>query len=71
MDIGLALAAYTRGGAMAEGTSNVKGAIKKGMLADLALIDTPLEDREPARLQQAKARLTILGGKVVCEDGVR
>ena len=71
LDIGLALAAYTRGGAMAEGTSNVKGAIKKGMLADLALIDTPLEDREPARLQQAKARLTILGGKVVCEDGVR
>ena len=69
MDISRALKAYTSGGAKAEGAGNVKGSIKPGMLADLVLIDTPLDSNETEQLKHARARLTVVGGKVAWEDG--
>ena len=68
MDFGRALAAYTLGGAAAEGASNFKGRIKEGMLADLALLDVPVDDREMERVRDTRARLTILGGRVVWDS---
>ena len=65
MDVRRALAAYTLGGATVEGADHVKGAIRPGMLADLALIDFPLDGNEIESLKDARARLTILGGEVV------
>ena len=71
MDLSRALAAHTRGGAVAEGTDNRKGCIKKGMLADLALIDTRLDAQGLEAVAEARARLTIIGGEVVWEDDLR
>ena len=65
MDIRRALAAYTLSGATVEGADHVKGAIRPGMLADLALIECPLDGDDVERLKDARARLTILGGEVV------
>lgn len=62
-----ALEAYSAAGARAEGTADHKGRIRRGMLADMALVDLP-EPGEPVEgLPGKKAKLTILGGKVVWE----
>ena len=67
MELGSALAAYTRGGALAEGAGNLKGSIRKGMLADLVLVNTPLESGDVERVRDARSRLTVLGGEIVWE----
>ena len=65
-----ALRAYTRGGAWAEGAETRKGIIRPGMLADLALVDTDLTRANAAALKDTQARLTLLGGEVVWDDGI-
>lgn len=65
-----ALRAYTRGGAWAEGMETRKGIIRPGMLADLALVDTDLTRADAAALKDTQARLTLLGGAVVWDDGI-
>lgn len=66
-----ALRAYTHGGAWAEGMETRKGIIRPGMLADLALMDTDLTRANAAALKDTQARLTLLGGEVVWDDGIR
>ena len=65
-----ALRAYTHGGAWAEGAETRKGIIRPGMLADLALVDTDLTRANAAALKDTQARLTLLGGEVVWDDGI-
>ena len=65
-----ALRAYTRGGAWAEGAETRKGIIRPGMLADLALVDTDLTRANAAALKDTQARLTLLAGAVVWDDGI-
>ena len=59
--------AYSAAGARAEGTQAHKGRIRRGMLADMALVDLPLPGEPFDCLPNTTAKLTILGGKVVWE----
>lgn len=66
-----ALRAYTSGGAWAEGAETRKGILRPGMLADLALVDTDLtRAADAAAIKDTQARLTLLGGEVVWDDGI-
>lgn len=66
-----ALRAYTSGGAWAEGAESRKGILRPGMLADLVLVDTDLpRAADAAALKDTQARLTLLGGEVVWDDGI-
>lgn len=58
---------YTLGSAYAEFQEDVKGSIKIGKLADLAVLNKNLFDIEPKEILETKVDLTILGGKVVFE----
>ncbi len=62
-----ALRAYTTGGAYAGFTDDTRGVIKKGMLADLTMIDKDLTKIAPETIRDAKIVRTIVGGKVVYE----
>ena len=65
-----ALEAYTRGGAIAEGTQEVKGIIRPGMLADLVLVSRNPVDALPEELAGIETVLTMIGGRVVLEAGL-
>ena len=65
-----AVQAYTTGGAWAEGKEDRKGAVRPGLLADLALVDTDLTGEEPERVRDTRVRLTVIGGRVVWDDGI-
>ena len=65
-----ALSAHTLAGAVAEGTEDRKGMIMPGMLADLALLDRPLDEMRHHGLLETKSSLTIIGGRVVWRDEV-
>lgn len=64
-----ALDAYTVGPAYAEFTERVKGSITPGKLADLVMLDRDVYQMNPEELDQAKAVLTIMDGRVVFEEG--
>lgn len=64
-----AVEAYTAAGARAEGTQDNKGRIRRGMLADMALVDLPPPGGPFDCLPATTARLTVLGGKIVWEEG--
>lgn len=65
-----ALHAYTQGSAWAEGTETRKGVIKPGMLADLVLVAADLTRAAAADIRDTQACLTLVGGKVVWDDGI-
>ena len=69
VSLGQAMAAYTRGGARAEGLERVKGMIRPGMVADLAVLSGPLDSDQPDSILQTRSRLTIVGGMVLWRDG--
>jgi predicted amidohydrolase YtcJ len=60
-----ALRAYTQGSAYAVFAEKKRGVLAPGMLADVVVIDRDLFAVPPESLDQAKIRLTIVGGKVV------
>lgn len=62
-----AIYGYTMGSAYAESSEREKGSITPGKLADLIVMDRSLFDLRPVELDQAKVRITMLGGKVVFE----
>ena len=70
LTVAKALCAYIQGGAWAEGTETRKGSIKPGMLADLVLVATDLTRANAAAIRDTQARLTLIGGKVVWDDGI-
>ena len=60
-----ALRCYTLGGAYSEGTEHLKGSLRVGKLADLALLDSDPTTVGPERLREIKAVMTVVGGRVV------
>ncbi|PKB71982.1 MAG: hypothetical protein BZY87_02655 [SAR202 cluster bacterium Io17-Chloro-G6] len=62
-----ALRMYTLSGAESEGTQDDKGSITPGKLADLVLVDGDPLKADPEDLKDIKAKLTIVGGRVVWE----
>lgn len=59
------LASYTRLGAYAEFAEKEKGALRKGFLADVAVLDRDIEEIAPDELHHVKVRNTIAGGRIV------
>ena len=67
-----AIEAYTRGSAWASFEEDVKGTLAPGRYADIAVFDTNLVEAgksDPAKLLKARVLYTIVGGKVVYEQG--
>ncbi|MBA4073172.1 MAG: amidohydrolase [Gemmatimonas sp.] len=62
-----ALRAYTSGAAYAGFAEGTRGVLKKGMLADLTMIDRDLMTIAPETIRDAKIVRTIVNGKVVYE----
>jgi predicted amidohydrolase YtcJ len=66
-----ALAAYTVAGAYASFEEGEKGSLVRGKLADFVLIDRDLTRIAPETIRDAKVVLTVVGGRIVFEQGVR
>jgi predicted amidohydrolase YtcJ len=63
-----ALAAYTAGGAYAEGKEADRGMIRAGMQADLALLSQDVLAVPPPELPKTRSLLTIVDGKIAHEE---
>jgi predicted amidohydrolase YtcJ len=63
------LAAYTRDAAYAEFQEGVKGQLRRGMLADMALLAGDIEATPVNEMGQMSAALTMVGGKTVYNNG--
>ena len=61
------LAGYTRDGAYTEFQEGVKGQLRRGLYADLVLLDRDIEQTEVEAIKEMGAALTICGGRVVYE----
>jgi len=64
-----ALVAYTRGGAYAEGQEDVKGMIKPGLAADLAVLSQDILEAPLGALPGTKSLLTLVDGEAVHAEG--
>jgi predicted amidohydrolase YtcJ len=64
-----ALVAYTKGAAWAEFEEHRKGTIAPGMLADIAVLSQDIFTAPPPELPKTTSVMTIVGGKVVWEEG--
>ncbi|HEY9284136.1 MAG TPA: amidohydrolase, partial [Pyrinomonadaceae bacterium] len=64
-----AVRAYTWGSAYAEFAEDVKGTITPGKLADLVILDRDIFRVDPAEIEKAKVRTTIMDGRIVYEKG--
>ena len=62
-----ALRAYTAGAAYAGFAEGTRGVLKKGMLADITMIDRDLTQIAPETIRDAKIVMTVVGGQVVFE----
>jgi predicted amidohydrolase YtcJ len=62
-----AVRAYTMGSAYAEFAENAKGSIAAGKLADIVVLDQNIYEMKPEQIDQAKAVLTVMDGRVVFE----
>ncbi len=65
LDLETSLRAYTANNAWAAGEEAVKGQLKVGMLADIAVLDQDLFRIAPDRIKDVKVLLTVVGGRVV------
>jgi predicted amidohydrolase YtcJ len=64
-----ALRAYTVNAAFASFDEAEKGSLTRGKLADMVLIDRDLTRIPPGEIREARAVLTVVGGRVVHESG--
>jgi predicted amidohydrolase YtcJ len=64
------LAAYTRDAAYAEFQEGVKGQLRRGLLADMALLAGDIEATPVDEIGQMSAALTIVGGRIVYNNGM-
>ncbi len=60
-----AVRAYTVNGAYASHEESIKGTLKPGMLADVAIFETDLESLSPREISSVRVDHTILGGEIV------
>lgn len=63
-----ALVAYTRNGAFASFEEEIKGMVKVGYVADLAVIDRDLLSIPPEEIRDARVVMTLVDGRIVYED---
>ncbi|MGB9868012.1 MAG: amidohydrolase [Bacillota bacterium] len=63
LTVELALAMYTVNGAYAEFSEGIKGMVKEGFLADMAVLSKDIFLVEPQELLSTKALLTLVGGQ--------
>jgi predicted amidohydrolase YtcJ len=64
-----ALTAYTRDAAYAEFEENAKGTLEPGKLADVIVLSQDLFAIKPLEIRKTIVVLTIVGGKIVYQDG--
>ena len=64
-----AVTAYTRGSAYAEKKEYVKGTVKPGMLADLAVLSQDIFAVAPQALPETEGVLTFVDGEIVHSAG--
>ena len=62
-----AVEAWTSGSAYAEHAERLKGRLREGMIADIAVVDRDLEKTRPEEVAQAKVEATVVGGRLVFE----
>lgn len=62
-----ALSVYTTGSAFTQFADHKIGAIRRGMLADLAVLETDIHRIDPDDLRAVKVDMTVLDGEVVYE----
>jgi predicted amidohydrolase YtcJ len=62
-----ALRAYTRDAAFAGFVESRTGVLRRGMLADVVLLDRDLTRSDAAAIREARVRLTVVGGRIVYE----
>ncbi len=67
--IGEAVDAYTRGAAYASFFDDRVGTLKPGMLADLAVLSQNIFTAPAVEIANTHAALTMVGGKIVYEEG--
>jgi predicted amidohydrolase YtcJ len=63
-----ALRHYTRDGAYATFDENVRGTLRKGMLADLVVLSKDILTLPPSEISNTKVLLTVMGGKDTYRD---
>jgi predicted amidohydrolase YtcJ len=68
IQLGQALAAFTRGSAYVNRLDEEAGAIAPGMLADLVVVDRDIALPDAGPIGDARALLTMVDGHVVHED---
>src|SRR5580658_1761522 len=59
-----AVKAYTVNAAYAEGEENIKGAIRPGMLADIAVLSADIFHIDPVQIESTTAVMTIVDGRI-------
>jgi predicted amidohydrolase YtcJ len=62
-----ALEMYTVGGAYATFEESIKGQLKAGMLADVAILEQDPRTVDPMALSDLKVSATMIGGEIVYE----
>jgi predicted amidohydrolase YtcJ len=62
-----AVAAWTSGSAYAEHAEESRGALRVGMLADIAVLDRDLSASDPAQIGTLQVKAAVVGGRVVYE----
>ena len=62
-----AVEAWTAGSAYAEHAEHIKGRLRQGMLADIAVLDRNLEKTVQQEIAQTKVEATVVGGRLVFE----
>ncbi|MBC8076362.1 MAG: amidohydrolase family protein, partial [Chloroflexales bacterium] len=67
LSVGEALEAYCTAPAICSGEASIKGALRPGMLADLAVLSADPFTCPPEDLHVITAELTMVGGVVVWE----
>ena len=66
-----ALDSYTLAGARASFEEDIKGCIREGMLADFVILSGNPFETDPEQLHEIRAVETVIGGRVVWQEGSR
>ena len=62
-----AVAGWTTGAAYAEHAETIKGALREGMLADIAVLNCDISLTQPDEIAQTRVEATAVGGRLVFE----